>query len=61
MQLFLLDHIAIKGNDVIIDDPELRNQAKKVLRLQTADVIFIQEKNIRYEIELTGLHDLKIF
>ena len=61
MQLFLLDHIAIKGNEVIIDDPELRNQAKKVLRLQTGDNIFIQEKNIRYEIELTGLHDLKIF
>jgi hypothetical protein len=53
MQLFLLDHINNKGDEITIDNHELRNQAKKVLRLETGDVIFLQEKDTRYEIEIT--------
>ncbi|MCX6823320.1 MAG: RsmE family RNA methyltransferase [candidate division SR1 bacterium] len=61
MQLFLLDHIDLKGNNIIIDNPELWQQAKKVLRLESGDQIFIQVGNTRYDVEIAKLQDLKIF
>ena len=61
MQLFLLDHIDLKWNDIIIDNPELWQQAKKVLRLMSGDQIFVQVENTRYDIEINKLQDLKIF
>ena len=61
MQLFLLDHIDLKWNDIIIDNPEIRQQAKKVLRLWAGDQIFVQVKSTRYEVTISELRDLKIF
>lgn len=61
MQLFLLDHIDLKWNDIMIDNPELWQQAKKVLRLQSGDQIFVQIKDTRYEVIISELRDLKIF
>lgn len=61
MQLFLLDHIDLKWNDIIIDNPELWQQAKKVLRLQWGDQIFVQVENTRYEVEISKLQDFHIY
>ena len=66
MQLFLLDHIDLKWNDIIIDHPEIWQQAKKVLRLWSGDKIFVQrqadnQQSIRYEVEVRELKDFKLF
>lgn len=66
MQLFLLDHIDLKWNDIIIDHPEIWQQAKKVLRLWSGDKIFVQrqaenQQSVRYEVEVTALKDFKLF
>jgi len=66
MQLFLLDHIDLKWHDIILDHPEVWQQAKKVLRLWSGDRIFVQrqaenQQAIRYEVEVTALKDFKLF
>ena len=66
MQLFLLDHIDLKWNDIIIDHPEIWQQAKKVLRLWSGDKIFVQrqaenQQSVRYEVEIKILKDFKLF
>ncbi len=66
MQLFLLDHIDLKWKDIIIDNPELWQQAKKVLRLWSGDKIFVQrqsenQQSVRYEVSIKELRDMKIY
>lgn len=56
MQLFLVEP-QIKWNQAIIDDKEILSQIRKVLRLKKGDRIFLQDKNIRYDVAIEDWTD----
>jgi len=69
-QLFLTDY-TIKGKEILITNPDLLNQVRKVLRLQKSaksakdrsrdgwagDIIYVQNEWIRYEVEIKDWDD----
>ena len=55
-QLFLTD-CNIKGTEILITNPDLLSQVRKVLRLQKGDTIYVQNAWTRYEIEIKDWDD----
>lgn len=64
MQLFVTDY-KIKDKDITIENIDILNQVRKVLRLKKWDIIYVQNswenKTIRYEIEITDWNDKVLF
>lgn len=52
MQLFITD-FKQNWNDIIIANPEILEQTRKVLRMKIWDIFFVQKENRRYEIEIS--------
>jgi RsmE family RNA methyltransferase len=51
MQLFITD-FKQNWNDIIIANPEILEQTRKVLRMKIWDKFFVQHKNTRHEMEI---------
>lgn len=60
MQLFITD-FEKKWSDIKINNKEIINQVKNVLRMKTWETFFIQKENIRYEIILSDRDDKYIY
>lgn len=60
MQLFITD-FEKKWSDIKINNKEIINQVKNVLRMRTWETFFIQKENIRYEIILSDRDDKYIY
>lgn len=55
-QLFLTD-FTIKDKEILIENQDLLNQVRKVLRLEKSDVIYVQKDGIRYEVGIKDRDD----
>jgi 16S rRNA (uracil1498-N3)-methyltransferase len=60
MQLFLTN-FSTKWDNITIKDTEILNQIRKVLRMKIWDHIFVQNENIRYELEIYDRNSDTIF
>ena len=60
MQLFLTN-FNTKWDNITINDTEILNQIRKVLRMKIWDHIFVQNENIRYELEIYDRNSDTIF
>lgn len=56
MQLFITN-FKINWNTIDIENSEILDQIRKVLRMKIWDSIFVQNENIRYEVEITDRND----
>lgn len=56
MQLFITDFL-VKDKKIVVENSDILNQIRKVLRLQIGDIVDVQNDKIRYEIEITARDD----
>lgn len=56
MQLFITN-FKINWDTIDIENSEILDQIRKVLRMKIWDSIFVQNENIRYEVEITDRND----
>ena len=64
MQLFLVDQLVVKGNQIFLSDvPDLLSQLRKVLRMKIGDEIFVQKKEkaeVRYHVQIGERSDTRL-
>lgn len=60
MQLFIQEKLKVSGNSILVEDLELLQQLRKVLRAKIGYVFFLQEWFSRYKVELIDRDDKKI-
>ena len=60
MQLFITD-FEKKWNNISIQNKEILDQVRKVLRMKIWDHIFVQQENIRYQIEISDRDDKNLY
>ncbi|HOQ79125.1 MAG TPA: RsmE family RNA methyltransferase [Candidatus Absconditabacterales bacterium] len=53
MQLFVTD-FKQNGDKIIISNPEILEQTRKVLRMKIGDKFFVQKENKRYQLEISS-------
>lgn len=56
MQLFITE-FQKKENTITVENTEILNQIRKVLRMRIWDKVFVQNENFRFEIEITDRND----
>lgn len=60
MQLFITD-FEKKWNNISIQNKEILDQVRKVLRMKIWDHIFVQQENIRHQIEISDRDDKNLY